>query len=220
MLFSAIIKGIAIGLMLSISVGPVIFAIIKQSLNNGHKGGFLFIAGVSASDTLLVVLCNLFTQLFSSTGWLEKFIGYGGSVFLVILGLFNFFLRKPVSDAKMNIVHKELTLRDKVSIFFSGFAMNTLNPAVIIFWIATSGTIMVDSKSYAHDIEYRLIVFITCLLFTLGADISKVFLAGRIRKKLTPHNIHVINQISGAIFIIFGCVLFYSMYTGHNLMHH
>lgn len=219
MLFSAIIKGIAIGLMLSISVGPVIFAIIKQSLNNGHKGGFLFIAGVSASDTLLVVLCNLFTLLFSSAGWLEKLIGYGGSVFLVILGLFNFFLRKPPAD-KVKIEHKELTFRDKASIFFSGFAMNTLNPAVIIFWIATSGTIMVDAKTYSHDIEYRLIVFITCLVFNLSADISKVFLAGRIRKKLTPHNIHVINQISGAIFIIFGCVLFYSMFTGHNFMHH
>jgi len=219
MLFSAIIKGIAIGLMLSISVGPVIFAIIKQSLNNGHKGGFLFIAGVAASDTLLVVLCNLFTQLFSSAGWLEKLIGYGGSAFLVILGLFNFFLRKPPAD-KVKIEHKELTFRDKASIFFSGFAMNTLNPAVIIFWIATSGTIMVDAKTYFHDIEYRLIVFITCLVFNVGADISKVFLAGKIRKKLTPHNIHVINQISGAIFIIFGCVLFYSMYSGHNLMHH
>ncbi len=220
MLLPAIIKGIAIGLMLSISVGPVIFAIIKQSLNNGHKGGIYFIVGVSASDTLLVVLCNLFTQMFNSEGWLEKFIGYGGSVFLIILGFYNFFMRTPVKKTETKIVHKELTLRDRVSIFFSGFAMNTLNPAVIIFWIATSGTIMVDAKSYAHDIQYRLIVFVTCLLFTLSVDICKVFLAGKIRKKLTPHNIHVINRISGAIFILFGCVLLYGIYTGHNIFHH
>ncbi|MDE1193285.1 MAG: LysE family translocator [Arachidicoccus sp.] len=220
MFFTAIIKGIAIGLMLSISVGPVIFAIIKQSLNNGHKGGFFFIAGVSFSDTILVMLCNLFTQLFSAAGWLEKLIGYGGSIFLVILGIYNFFVRKQPKKEDLKIIQKQLSTRDKLSIFFSGFAMNTLNPAVIIFWIATSGTIMVDAKSYAHDIEYRLIVFVTCLVFTLGADICKVFLAGKIRKKLTPHNIHVINQIAGVIFIIFGCVLFYGMYSGHNILSH
>ncbi len=61
MMIAAILKGLALGLMLSISVGPVIFSIIKQSINNGHKGGFAFIGGVSASDITLVIISNLFT---------------------------------------------------------------------------------------------------------------------------------------------------------------
>ena len=223
MVFSAIIKGIAIGLLLAISVGPVIFAIIRQSLNNGHKGGILFVTGVSSSDILLVLLCNFFTQLFSSSGgWLEKLIGYGGSFFLIILGLFNFFAKaKMVATQDVGEVHKSLTRRNIFSIYFSGFLMNTLNPAVIIFWMATSASIMVDAKNYLHnDILYRFIVFIVCLGFTFSTDISKVFLAGKIRKRLTAHNIHIINRISGIIFIVFGCILLYSIYTGHTFLKH
>ena len=41
---SALLKGLALGFMLSIAVGPVIFSIIKQSLNHGHKRDFAFIA--------------------------------------------------------------------------------------------------------------------------------------------------------------------------------
>ena len=45
-MFEALLKGLTLGLLLSISVGPVIFSIIKQSLNNGHRGGLAFIIGV------------------------------------------------------------------------------------------------------------------------------------------------------------------------------
>lgn len=219
MLFSAILKGLAIGLMLGISVGPVIFAIIKQSINNGHKGGLVFIIGVSASDAILVILCNFFTQLFSSTGVLEKVIGFGGSAFLIGLGLYNFFLKKAITKQDSEVIQKKLSSKDMASILFSGFLMNTLNPAVILFWIATSASIMVSAKTFPHEIQYRFFVFLTCLLFTFSLDISKVFLAGKIRNRLTPHNIHILNRISGAIFILFGIVLLYGIYTGRVLNH-
>jgi threonine/homoserine/homoserine lactone efflux protein len=38
-MIAAIIKGLGLGVLLAISVGPVIFAILKQSINNGHKAG-------------------------------------------------------------------------------------------------------------------------------------------------------------------------------------
>ena len=38
-MIAPLMKGLVLGLILSISVGPVIFAIIKQSLANGHKAG-------------------------------------------------------------------------------------------------------------------------------------------------------------------------------------
>jgi threonine/homoserine/homoserine lactone efflux protein len=50
-----IIKGLLLGLILSISIGPVIFAILKQSLTNGHKAGYAFVAGVSLSDMSILL---------------------------------------------------------------------------------------------------------------------------------------------------------------------
>jgi threonine/homoserine/homoserine lactone efflux protein len=84
----ALLKGLALGLILALSVGPVIFTIIKQSLNNGHRGGFAFIVGVWISDLLLVVVSNFFSQLVTEMLEYKKLIGYVGSGFLVAMGIF------------------------------------------------------------------------------------------------------------------------------------
>ena len=63
-MLAPIIKGLLLGLILSISLGPVIFAILKQSITNGRKAGYLFVAGVSTSDIGLLLIANIFTNIF------------------------------------------------------------------------------------------------------------------------------------------------------------
>ena len=62
-MWQAILSGFTLALVLVISVGPVIFTIIKQSLNNGREGGFSFVAGVWLSDILLIIVTNAFSEL-------------------------------------------------------------------------------------------------------------------------------------------------------------
>jgi small neutral amino acid transporter SnatA (MarC family) len=45
----------------------------------------------------------------------------------------------------------------------------------------------------------------------LGTDILKVVLAGKIRNRLTPHNIHILNRINGIILIVFGIALIWGL---------
>jgi len=213
-MIAALLKGLALGVLLSISVGPVVFSIIRQSLNNGHKGGFAFVAGVSASDIGLVLICNIFSQLFKTAMSHEKFIGIAGSIFLILMGLYNIFFKKVPQPGEVKAV-QVVRKRDVVAAFFQGFFMNLLNPGVFLFWFAASATILDDSETASHPEQYRLVVFVTCLLFVLSADICKVFLAGKIRSRLTPHNIHIIDRISGLILTIFGIVLLYGIFTGH-----
>ena len=63
-MLAPIFKGLLLGLILSISLGPVIFAILKQSITNGRKAGYLFVAGVSTSDIGLLLIANIFTNIF------------------------------------------------------------------------------------------------------------------------------------------------------------
>jgi len=215
-MIAAFAKGFALGLLLSISVGPVIFSVIKQSLNNGHKGGFAFIAGVSASDITFVLVCNLFTALFESALTHEVIIGTAGSAFLIILGIYNIFFRKVAVTEEGTIELKTIRKRELLGIFLSGYFMNLLNPGVLLFWIAASATILADAQQQNHPIQYRIIVFTVCLLIVLIGDTVKVMLAGNIREKLNPHNIHIINRISGLILIIFGIALIWGIVT-HKL---
>jgi len=211
-MIEALVKGLVLGLLLGISVGPVIFSILKQSLNNGHKGGYAFIAGVSASDITLVLICNSFTHLFNAAMKHELIIGIAGSCLLVALGVYNFFFRKVQTAENGMLTISNLRKRDLAGIFFSGYFMNSLNPGAFLFWFAATATITADSKQMMHPEQYRLIVFLTALIFNLSGDLSKVLLANRIRNKLTPHNIHIINRISGVVLIGFGVAIVITMF--------
>jgi threonine/homoserine/homoserine lactone efflux protein len=203
-MIEAVVKGLTFGLLLSIAVGPVLFSIIKQSLNNGHKGGMAFVLGVSMSDVALVLISNIFTELFKSLSSYRTEIGLGGCVFLVSIGVYFLFFKKVKVNEEGKQVFK-FRKRDYVRMFFSGFFMNTLNPAVFLFWITTSTT------TISHSIQERIIIFTTCLAWVLGTDILKVMLAGKIRNRLTPHNIHIINRVNGIILIIFGIALVWGL---------
>jgi threonine/homoserine/homoserine lactone efflux protein len=106
-MLAPIIKGLVLGIFLSISVGPVIFAIIKQSINNGHKAGYTFVAGVSASDITLVLVCNFFTTLFTMALSHSTAIAVTGSIFLIIVGIYTLFFKKVKTDEENKIIVKK-----------------------------------------------------------------------------------------------------------------
>ena len=200
-MLEALLKGITLGLLLSISVGPIMFSIIKQSLNNGHKGGMAFVLGVSLSDVLLVLISNVFTELFGRISEFKQAIGIAGSLFLIALGIYFIFFKKVHVNEEGKQLFSKFRKRDYVKTFLSGFLMNILNPAVFLFWITAS------SAFVTHSINQRIIIFLTCLIFVFSSDIAKVMLAGKIRNKLTPHNISLINRLSGLTLVGFGVAL-------------
>lgn len=203
-MISAILKGLALGFLLAISVGPIIFTILKQSINHGHKGGFAFIGGVSASDITIVILSNLFTGMLDNLLEYKSLIGICGSGLLITLGIYVTFFKK-IKVNELGIQEISMETHHYVKIFLSGYFMNLLNPAVIGFWLLTSTSLLL------HPQNYRFVVYLTCLLIVATTDILKVMLAGNIRQKLTPHNIHIINRISGMILIGFGIALIWGI---------
>ncbi|MBV4356216.1 LysE family translocator [Pinibacter aurantiacus] len=211
----ALVKGLALGLVLAMSVGPVIFTVIKQSLNNGKEGGFSFVAGVWISDFVLVFLSNIFSEAVSTLLEFKKIIGYGGSSFLIGLGLFYIFFKKVTVKQSPGGDQQLFTKKDFFKIALQGFLINTLNPSVILFWLVNATTF-----SLSHTLEQRIIIFSTCLILNMAADVAKVLLAGKLRKRLTLHNISIINKISGTLLIGFGIALLYSVLFLSNKVYH
>ena len=203
-MWEAIISGLTLGLILALSVGPVIFTIIKQSINNGHTGGFSFVVGVWASDIVLVIISNAFSELVKELLEYKKVIGVIGSVFLFGMGVIYVFFKKVKLQAGQEGAATRFRKRDMLKIFSSGFLINTLNPSVFIFWLGVA-----TAFAGKFTLAQRVIIFSVCIGINIMADILKVVMAGRLRKRLTLHTIGVINKVSGTILIIFGLALFY-----------
>jgi threonine/homoserine/homoserine lactone efflux protein len=205
-MIDALIKGLALGSILALSVGPVIFTIIKQSLNNGREGGFSFVAGVWLSDILLIVISNAFSEWVKALLQYKQAIGYIGSVFLIGMGLFYLFLKKVQLAQQANGEEQRFRKRDMAKIFTSGFLINSLNPSVLLFWLINATTF-----ALTHSFRDRVLIFTVCMLFNMLADALKVLLAGKLRKKLTLHNLSLVNKISGVILVGFGVALLWGI---------
>ena len=211
MLVDPILKGVLLGFILSISIGPVIFAIIKQSLTNGKRSGYAFVAGVSSSDFVLLFICNFFTSLFNLVLNHKSTIALAGAGFLLLMGLYTLFFKKlKLENMGTDGVNKKVSIKDLISSYFSGFLMNTLNPSVFLFWFAWTAAINTSADDTLNPIQYKLIVFGTCLGFVLVSDLVKVFLAGKLRPRLTEKSLLLINRVSGMIILIFSAALLYS----------
>lgn len=211
-MIEALLKGVLLGCILAISVGPVIFTVIKQSINNGREGGLSFVAGVWFSDIALIILCNAFSEMVSSLMVYRNTIGYSGSIFLLCIGVFYIFFKKVKARTGVEGSIMKFKRTDFAKICTSGFLINTLNPGVMMFWLTTA-----TAFSITHTFYHRVIIFSTCMALNIGADILKVFLAGKIRNRLTVHNISILNKVSGIILVVFAFALMWGMWYSNQL---
>jgi threonine/homoserine/homoserine lactone efflux protein len=204
--FSILLAGLGMGLFMSISVGPTIFAILRYSLQSGWKAGMSFVLGVSISDILYVALANSASSRLAMLLKHMTFIGYAGALVFIIMGLSAYFKKVKVTrhandDAKV-------PGKQYPRIALSGFLMNSLNPGVIITWLSAVAAIATFNNNE------RITFFSACLLLILGFDLLKVLLAQRIRKHLTPRTILYLNRISALCIVGMGIFMFIKTYLG------
>ena len=210
-MIDALIKGFALSLLLIFSVGPLVFTVIKQSIINGRAGGLSFVAGIWLSDLMLVIVSNAFSELVKSLLDFKKPIGVAGSLFLITLGVFYLFFKKIKMRSEEEKIIK-VSAGTHARLAASGFLINTLNPGILAFWLTTTTTIAVS-----NTVKERIVIFTTCIILNLAADVFKVVLAGKLSKKLNHKTLTLVTKISGVLLIVFGLILMTGvLYTTDN----
>ncbi len=203
---AAIIQGLILGLFIAISVGPTLFAVIRHSMHHSYKAGLAFVIGVSLSDIIYVVIANLASDWLSFLNEHQKQVGYIGAFLFIIMGLYGFFKKYKPKKPSRNVSDIQISNSTYAKIAASGFAMNALNPGVIIYWVGAAT--LVSSESW----DIRLLLFGVCLGLVLTVDFAKVFLADKIRSYLTLRKIMYLNKTSALIIFALGLGLLIKVY--------
>ncbi|WP_322971445.1 LysE family translocator [Faecalibacter sp. LW9] len=119
--------------------------------------------------------------------------------FVIIYGLFMYF-----SKPKLHLENDEQLVSKKYSrTFFNGFVMNLLNIGVIVFWFVIVSSIMIKYPDPKDFILYMGVVLITYF----SIDLAKIFLAGKLQKKINDEMVFKIRRGVGICLLIFGIII-------------
>jgi threonine/homoserine/homoserine lactone efflux protein len=207
-ILSLIYQGLIIVLLLTFSFGPAFFSLINTGIKYGYKPGSLLATGIVLSDLFLcLVICFIvhlgaINLLHSEKA--QTFSAIIGGVILIAFG--SSYFRKHVTKSEVTIDVGYQAPHPGLMIL-KGFVLNLFNPAVWFLWL---GNVTAISKTFDYSMVKMIVFFSIVLGVTLVVELTKVYLAGKIKHYLTDRLMTIVNYITGSALIIFGLVLIYN----------
>ncbi len=194
------LDGFLVGLALIILLGPVFFTLLKASLQHGLVAGTLVALGIFVSDILAVLLCAYGASAFLKSDDSRFYLALVGGIVLIVLGV-RYFLKKKKAEEETI----QLNAKHYIGFFSKGFLVNFVNPFVFAVWI---GIIKVAGDK--HGFDKNLAIYLAgTLLAIFSTDMTKVFLAAKIKNILKPQILFVLYKIIGVCLVLLGLRLFY-----------
>lgn len=204
----AFFNGIFLGLLLAILIGPVFFALIETSIRKGIIYGIYLAIGIVLSDLLYILITYAGLAKFLDNVQFKNFLGVGGGIIMIVAGISAILKKQQYEHSYSSF--RESKNRDKIKTFIKGFALNSLNPAVLLFWIGAVGYVTVNLK---YEVLNTLFFFLGTLAITFTTDLGKIYVAKRLSKLLTDQFILWLNRIAGIGLIFFGIKLILEVIT-------
>jgi len=198
-----ILSAILIGFLLStILIGPVFFLLIETSIRKSWKSAVTLDLGVVFADILCIVVAYFGSKDFADyiTTHPKFFRIYLiAGFFVIIYGIFMYF-----SKPKLHLDNdEEMVSNNYLKTFFNGFIMNLLNIGVIVFWFVIVSSIMIKYHQPSDFILYMGIVLLTYF----AIDLAKIFLAGKLQKRITDEMVFKIRKGVGLCLLVFGIII-------------
>lgn len=195
--YELVLKGLALGTITAFSFGPVFFSIIDTSMRRGVRFALSVALGVLISDAIMITICFLsIGQIIQDTN-VRNIIGAIGGCVLVIFGIYH--IARPVHE-----VHpKDIQPSNWRMLLYmlKGFAINSINPFVLIFWLSAVSFVAVDND---YNKAEKIFFFVMALGFNFCYDTIKSFLASRLKHLLTHKTMNIISKVVGIGILIFG----------------
>jgi len=191
-----LIKGLIIGLSISVPVGPIGILCIRRTLSRGRMVGFLSGLGAATADGLYGAIAGfgltfLVDFLIGKQIWLRLI----GGALLCILGA-KTFLSKPAEQGAAE------DGSNRWHAYLSTFFLTLTNPLTILFFVAVFAGLGIGNEG-GH---YLLAGILVSGVF-VGSGMWWLVLSGftgLLQKLLNPKRLQWLNRISGLIILGFG----------------
>ena len=200
------IKGLIVGFLASIPLGPVGVLCIQRTINKGRFSGIISGMGAATVDSFFALVAALgLTYIINFIEEQHFFIQLIGGGVLIFLGI-KIFTTNPVKQIRRHRRKKNKLIEDYFSVLF----LTLSNPlAVFLFVAAFAGIGMVTSKD--SSLKSSLIIAgVFAGAMSWWAILT--FFIDLFRKRFRLKQLWWINKIAGVIIIVFGIAAMLSVF--------
>jgi threonine/homoserine/homoserine lactone efflux protein len=200
-----IIKGIVLGFLSSIPLGPIGIICIQRTLGKGRLSGFISGLGAASADTLVAIIAGL------GLSFVIDFFRSNSSILVLLGGLILLFLgaqiffKSPIKQVRERKMNKNSLHTDYLSVL----VLTLSNPlAVFVFIAIFAGLNLVKG---AHNFFSIMLIFAGIFV---GASLWWFMLTSFVnvyRAKFRLRNLWWLNKITGAIIFLFGMIALFSI---------
>lgn len=199
-----ILRGILLGLFLSVFIGITFFMLIETSIRYGFKKAIYMNFGVLIGDIILLSIIWFMSKNFLQKLAESKYFILLASITFIIFGFYYILNSRSTTN-----FHKNFKTGNSVRLFFQGITVNIMNPSVSIFW--TSAMALAISK-YRFNNMQTFSFFYSALTVVLLVDLMKIYYASKIRKWITPRSMKKLYTAIGILLLLLGIKLIISIY--------
>lgn len=197
------LKGIVIGFVMAIPIGPIGIMCIRKTLTEGRLSGLIIGLGAATADLFYGCVAAFGLTIISDTLNSQRiWIRIVGGALLLFLGVKTF--RAQPRDPKLKISGS-----GRLRSYFTVVVLTLTNPLTIFAFIAVFAAFgLGDGLSFFSAIVLVAGVFIgSCLWFFLLTSGTIIF-----KKKLDLVGLKWVNKIAGILIIISGFIVIGSLF--------
>lgn len=200
-MLETILKGVAIGLLISVPLGPIGMLIIQRTLIRGRAHGIVTGLGATTSDLIYTIVSFFFLgfvmDFLDENRYIIQIIG---SVIVIGFGTY-IFRSNPSTQPKVKTDKSTAKLSGD---YFSSFVLTLSNPLILFFLIALFAKL--------SFLEGRTNIWqdLTGMISILGGATlwwgTLTYFVGKFRYMFNLRGLKVLNQTLGTIIILLGII--------------
>jgi len=208
MLISFLLKGMLVGIVIAVPVGPVGILCIRRTILDGRLPGLFSGLGAASADSFFGIIAGFgLTFISDSLFYYQDWLRIGGAAFLLYVGI-TALMRDPTMRARSGSDPEGL-----FGDFASTFALTITNPVTILSFLAIFGAIGFtgDQATMVHAAILVAGVWLGSFIWWVGLIAG----AGVLRMAFQRQHLVWINRGSGGILVAAGVALLGSLVVEH-----